>query len=348
MVRSSLGRGLLVAAVVALPLSAFAQVPTAPMPHTPVPVDEFKKGLTAALGDNFEYLGGEAGWTTSAAGTRRAERFWYARVKAKTAGEFAVSYTVEFHFPGMVKTKRQPPDRAVYTFPIRIGEKGAPRVVSGPGSHGGSAYPHANVGDTLLIPVHVDWYVTGHAFAAPAKDEPHVKAFFSVAGDAKHETYLKLAAPKPVVTNDTGGRLDLLASWHSSFGDRPGISVHHSLTGYLEFKQPGEFNLAGRLQDADEKAAGDGVPYRVVAKDQPITVVLEYFSHTEHTGKSRFHMSNYVKPGTVEVRVGDRALVGCGGYVTPAKPVGGKEEERQGVVVIRPFTNVEPYRPEPK
>src|SRR5262249_34904154 len=99
----------------------------------------------------------------------------------------------------------------------------------------------------LLLPVHVDPFRVGHAFAALGQDEREVKAFFSVAGERSHETFLKLAADKPVVRNDAAERADLLASWGNSFGNRPGTETAHSLSAYLQFKKPGEFNLAGRL-----------------------------------------------------------------------------------------------------
>jgi hypothetical protein len=42
--------------------------------------------------------------------------------------------------------------------------------------------------------------------------------------------------------------------------------------------------------------------------------------------------------------VGDRVVIGCGGYVTKEK----QDAHRTGVVVACPFKAVEPYGPVPK
>jgi hypothetical protein len=117
------------------------------------------------------------------------------------------------------------------------------------------------------------------------------------------------------------------------------------LTAYLEFKKPAEFNLAGRLVDADEKEEGQGAPLRALAKDKPVTVVMEHIHYVEYREKSRSSMTSGVPGGTVEARVGDRITVGCGEYTTEGL---GKVDYRTGVVVARPFKAVAPYTPEPK
>ena len=127
----SLCRAGIVAAIVGAWLSSAAPhwAGAADQAEIPVPVEELKKGLMGALGDSFEYLGGEVGRTKGHMGSWSAERFWFTKVRAKTAGEFAVSYSIEFEFSDDVKKNWQPPERAVYTIPIKIGDRGAPRVV---------------------------------------------------------------------------------------------------------------------------------------------------------------------------------------------------------------------------
>jgi hypothetical protein len=259
---------LAVAIATALSLLAVSATDPAGRVEKPVAVEELKKGLMSALGDSFEYLGGEVGRTDARAGGWGAERFWFARVRPKRAGEFALSYTITFDFPAGAGGFGPLPDKAEYILPIKVGNRHAPRLIHPPGS------------------------------------------------------------------------------WGSSTVNRPLTQTRHGLFAYLEFKKPGEFNLSGRLADAEEKAAGGGVSFRVLPGGKPVTVCLEYFEYKEHVGKSTSRSSGSVGPGTLEVRVGDRVLIGCGGYITPAqeKP----EEYRTGVVVVRPFQVVPSYAPEPK
>ncbi len=121
-------------AIIALIFSDASRAADAPDKATaPVPVEELRKGLTSALGDSFEYLGGEIGWTKARIGSWGAERFWFARVRARKPGEFALSYSIRFEFPADTRQNWLKPDRAVYTIPIKIGDRGAARVVL-PGS----------------------------------------------------------------------------------------------------------------------------------------------------------------------------------------------------------------------
>jgi hypothetical protein len=324
-----------------------AELPVAPPPQVPVPVDELKKGLVKALGDDFEFLDGEVGRTRTSVGSMAAERFWFAKVRPKKAGQYAISYVTAFDFEltAAQKANWRWPDRATTLIPIAVGEKGAPRLVH-PGGYGGSAYPHANVGDTLIIPIHVDRYRTGHSFSVPEPKHPQVKAFFSVVGEPLHDKYLKMSAEKPVVKNDTGERVKLLSSWGSSFANRSGSATSHSLSAYLEFAAPGEFNLAGRLADPAAMPESAGFAFRVVAKDKPVTVVLEHSYYREQTGATNVHMSNSLGAGTLEVRVGDRVLIGAGGYHTGE--IDRSKEYRPGVVLTRPFNPIDTYTPDPR
>ena len=185
-----------------------------------VPVETLRKGLMSALGDSFEYLGGEVGRTDGKAGSWKAGRFWFAKVRAKKPGEFAVSYTIDFDFPPHKRWGNRTPDKAIYAIPIKIGDRHAPRVVH-PWTFGASAWPHANVGDTLVIPIHVDRYRTGHRFARVAADDRLVASFFKVVGGARqHQWYLKRASKEPVVRNGAADWVDLLVSWHTGGSPR--------------------------------------------------------------------------------------------------------------------------------
>jgi hypothetical protein len=331
----------LVAAVIGL-LSASRAAEPADAGEQPVAVNELTKGLMAALGDSFEFLGGEVGRTETSIPSRAAGRFWFARVRPRKSGEFAITYTVRFNSPSNLSKETQLPDRAEYLVPIKVGERGAPRVVHA-GQSGGSTYPPANVGDTLLIPIHVDRYRIGHTFATPDKEDSGAKGFFN---RYTHEEYMKLAAARPVVHNETAGRLQLLASWGTSLSDRAGTRNFHSLTAYLEFTKSGEFNLAGRLADAGATGEDGGSAFRVVARDEPITTLLGSVFYQEQRGSSRSGWLGTIGRGTHEMRIGDRVLIECGEY--PAAPMEPVKAYRPGVVVLQPFKAIAPYTPESK
>jgi hypothetical protein len=227
---------------------------------------------------------------------------------------------------------------------MKIGERDAPRIVHPCSTWDGSSYPHANVGDTLVIPVHVDRPRRGHAFALVDKNERNVAAFFTVAGMWSHDRYIKRGADSPVVRNDAAERLDLLASWEHSVSSVSGRRTSHSFGAYLEFKKPGEYNLAGRLADAEETTTDNGTPIRVLPKSQPVTVLLQHILYTDYPGKAKVMESGELPAGTIEARVGDRVELACRGYPTTA--VQPHEAHRQGVVTIKPLRTVPPYSPE--
>ncbi|MBX9585308.1 MAG: hypothetical protein K2X87_33800 [Gemmataceae bacterium] len=327
-----------------LALVVAAGPPAVAPPPRPAPkVADLKAGLTAALGSDFEYLGGELGRCKTSIGTWAAERFWYAKVRPTRAGRYAIGYETGFDFlfpPGDPRAGGWlRPTRAVYVLPIAVGKEGEPRMVG----RGGAAYPHANVGDTLLIPVHVDWHRVGHTFRAIDPADREVASYFSVYGEPVHDGYLKLGTDPSPVTNRAAGKVKLLAGWGTSIGNRPGTHTAHHLSAYREFTAPGEYALGGRLADAKE--AEEVASFRVVAKDRPVTVVLEHVYYTERTVRFRSSGTSHVGGGTPEVRVGDRMVFGAGGYGTGG--LDHPKEYRPGVVEERPFRAAAHYTPEP-
>lgn len=305
----------------------------------PIPVDDLEKGLMTALGDAFEFVGGELGLTRGEVGAWGADRFWFAKVRAKTAGDFAVSYTITLNFPANPNFPPLP-EKAMYLIPIKIGERDAARVIQH-SWQGDWSWPHANVGDTLIIPIHVDRFRIGHTFERRDSKDRDVDSYFLTGGRwVQHDKLMKMAAEKPAVVNDAK-ELDLLASWATSSVFVLKTRASHSNTGYLQFTQPGEFNLVGRLaMDKDDS----GTSFRVAAKDKAVTVCLGHFTYAEHTEKEGATKSCEIASGTVEVRVGDRVVIECGQYVlpNPAKA----EQLQSGVVVSRPFKAIPPYTPE--
>lgn len=321
--------------LLAAPLAA---ADPAPAPR-PVPdVAAFPAGIAAAAGPHFDYLGGEPGLTRTRVGSARAERFWYARLRAKAAGRYVFRYTARFDLSPEMQAKAPWWGTALaYELPVTVGERGTVREVY-PSLTGGSAYPLVNVGDTLLLPVHTDPYRIGHRF------EP-VRTVATDPTLAVREGWAGASFVGPhdpaVVHNAAPADVKLLAGWCRSSGNRPGTETGHSLAAHLEFVRPGAFDLAGRLAAAPAPAAG--LPVRVVAKDRSVTAVLDSFRFTDHADKVKYGSFASVPHGTLEVRVGDRILIGCGGYNTPGltRP----DPDKTGVVEVLPFHDTPAYEP---
>lgn len=302
-------------------------------------VAAFPKDFAAALGEHFEFLGGEKARIECRVGTAAAERFWVAKVRAKTPGRYLFKYTVAFRYPAHVPANWNTPVDAEYYYRIAVGKAGDPRVIH-PYQFGGSAFPHANAGDTLLIPIHADPFRVGHRFE-PVKKVADDDPAFNVIGEDLSAYYRNRKADPPVVRNLAADRTRLLFSWVSSGGNRPGTATRHDLGVFLEFTAAGAFNLAGRLAAA--KTDEPGVPFRVLPKDRPAAVMIEPVGYTEATPKYRSVSSSRIGTGTLEARVGDRVVIDCGGYGTPG--LGGPDPTKTGVVEERPFRDVPPYAP---
>lgn len=323
--------------LLAAPLAA---APVAPEPKRVPDVAAFPAAFGAAVGEHFEFLGGERARIRSSMGSYSAERYWVAKVKPRAAGRYVFSYQSTFHWPEIVtKQWKNKGGDAEYTFRIAVGEAGSPRVIQ-PGGYGGSAYPHLNVGDTLLIPVHADPFRDDHRFA-PVRKLAAGEPGFDILAERTAERYLKGKADPPVVANAAGAHAKLLGTWIGSFGNRPGTATSHSLGAVLEFTTPGTFNLGGRL--AAGKADVAGAPFRVLAKDRPAVVLMESLGYVESNGKFRSSSTSAVRPGTIEARVGDLVIVGAGGYHTSG--LSGPDRDRTGVVEALPFHDVPHYEP---
>ena len=316
----------------------------------PVPAEDLKAGLMGVLGESFEYVGGEAGRANG--GNWNKQRFWFAKVRAMAEGEFALRYAVALHYPPEKGPLRW--DRAEYTLPIKIGPRGGPRFIC-PGEFGGSVWPLANVGDTLVIPVHVDRNQSGHTFKTPDADEERIHTLLRICNEvAKPEHHLDRAAPMALVANRAPDFVEILSTWGKSALPRSSRArIRHSLTAYLEFKKAGKFNLVGRLADENEKEVSDGNIFRspaaafeVVESGEGVTVYLEHIEYAEFVftpglGGYSASSSASMASGPLEVRPGDRLVLSCGGYLTSGRK--DIEAYRHGIVVTQPFEADEPY-----
>jgi hypothetical protein len=147
----------------------------------PAPVvnqDQLKTGLMDVLGDAFEFVSGEVGRVRSRVGSHQADYFWFAKVRAKAAGDYAISYSATFQLPDGVAAGKT---SASYLMPIRVGKVGDARLLRA--TYGSVwAHPCANVGDVLLIPIHSDRYLSYHVFGAVPDDAALMKALVAHAG----------------------------------------------------------------------------------------------------------------------------------------------------------------------
>jgi hypothetical protein len=235
--------------------------------------------------------------------------------------------------------------KKVYVVPIKIGERNTQRVISPTATSSRILWPHANVGDTLVIPIHLDRYLSSHTFAkVDAKDWP-VALYFGSPWQPQ-EFIMKQASAEPVVRNDAGDWVKFIASSHSAGPDHAGDNFIHDLTTYLEFKKAGEISLDGRLADADEKMNRVGTSFRVLPKNEPVTVVIGHSNYTGFHTKGSAGWEDRVPLGTLQARVGDFLIMDCGSYKTSVHE--SPAQVRMGVVTVREFKNVEPFVPEMK
>ena len=338
-----------------------------PPDERPVPTENLRAGLMAALGESFEFVGAEVGSTNvPIVGSREGgRRMWFARVRPTKAGEFAFTYTAKCDESEM-KASILVPVQATYTLPFKIGERGARRVIH-PGKWGGSAYPHANVGDILVMGIHIDANLTDHKFAAisthfdanltndpfgaPRTPSESAASFFETVGAPVEQRYRDRAANPPIVANRAPDQLRLLASWADSSVNRTLTHNHNIIRAYLEFTNPGEFNVDGKFTDVGDKSIDVRRSFRVRKKDAPVTVVLEHEDYTEVSRmkgmpESTMSKSGEIYGGTIEARVGDRICIDCGEYSTPAENK--LDKFRHCEVVLQPFKPAAAYKPEKK
>jgi hypothetical protein len=283
-------------------------------PEKSLSVESIRVGLMSALGDSFEYLGGENGKINQ-------NRFWFAKVRPGKAGEYAVSYTVG---SDSLPDDQQPR----YKIRIKIGERHTQRVLLSDLSD--MEWPLANVGDTVVIPILLDPHRSGQTFVkANAKED---LAYFKNPYRSR-DFLMKQVSAEPVVRNDASDWVELLASLNSSDITHSGLDELHAVTAFLEFRKAGEVSLEGKLAD---RAHGLCMPFRVFPKDEPITVVVK----CSYGGLASW--SGRVPPGTLQVRVGDLLILNCGSYDTilTREKTG---QARTGVVTVCEFKDIEPF-----
>ncbi len=326
----------------------------APAPR-PLPDESgFPAALRAALGPHFEYLGGEPGIARGELGDPPPRRFWLAKIRAKRPGIYTLRYTVRLDPPhlseisGVAKT-------AEYKHYFVVAKAGTKRVFQ-PQLFSGQTYPNATVSDTLILPVHTDPGRREHRFERVVReplDDPgfhHLQDF--------DDWGFRTIDQWPPARVSVPPRLSFVNSWRMFESREPEGRTVSFFGAYLEFSEPGSFNLTARLSHEPPGAPGrqslhallhrecaleiGSTPFRVVPRNQPVTVVLGHFSPMRwYENGSACGWGEQIACGTLEARVGDTVVLDCGIDADP--PDNGPE--RGAVVEALPFRDVRPYEP---
>lgn len=336
--------------LLAAPVTAAERIPA----PRPLPDESgFPAALKAALGDHFEYLGGEPGFTRGVFSDPPPRRFWFAKLRAKRPGLYTLRYTVRLDPPHLDKSSGAA-KTAEYKHYFVVAKAGTKRVFQ-PQLVSGQTYPDATVGDTLILPVHTDPGRREHRFKRVVReplDDPgfHNRRDFD---DWEFRTIgeyppARVTVPPP---------LSYVNSWRI-FDHRESEGRTASFFGaYLEFSEPGSFNLTARLSHESPGVPGrqslhsllhrehalviPSTPFRVVPGNQPVTVVLGGYCPMRRYARGSGSWYEQIAYGTLEARVGDTIVLDCGIDADP--PADGPE--RGAVVEALPFRDVRPYEP---
>jgi hypothetical protein len=279
-------------------------------------LEKLEKGLTAAVGDRFAFVGAKVGWD------RHGDRYWLATLRAREEGEFVLRCGVKYEFPPEVKKAWKVKDGANWTYRIAVGKEGAPRVVE-PGGYA-AAYPLACVRDQIVVPVRLSPCDRDHRFELTRSAPGNDVVFRSLKEIADRGWAVKAGAEAFALRNGAADVLKLVSTRAASFRTRSGSATHHNLSAVFEAVKGGRFGLELKL---GFPAAGGGLPGRIsgpiawafdaVPKGRPLTVTVPRWDAHEYRGKYNSHSSVGVPDEPVRLRVGDRLAPSCGGYATP-------------------------------
>jgi hypothetical protein len=296
-----------------------------PIASPSVSVETLRHGLMEVLGDSFEYLGSEIRTAELEPGSSSENLFWFARVRAKAAGNFAFSYSFRFDYrpsslPDNSMLTRLVARRAmelgtqdkVCTVPISIGPREGTRFISGGGV--GPAWPLANVGDTIVIPIEIGPDRIDFRFSKVDISRSNLQYYFADWAELGARWNKIPPEDRVNIRNDGSEWVRILDGWHVVSPDEPVFNFYHSLNARVAFLKPGGIEIRGHLEGALDDRIIDSQKFRVVQADRGIIVMVEYCMYT---GPGFLSGGEIMKPPAMyEVRVGDLTEITCGSYRT--------------------------------
>lgn len=200
-------------------ISCYAGMPlvaatTAPADTSRQPrLDDLQDGLMLALGDSFEYVGGNVVAEVECDPFRKQD-FWFAKVKVNRAGEYAMSYDVQISpvpassaGDAIIPLSRDGRERVQFIFPIYVAPRGTRRFLN----QQGRAWPPANQGDTVVIPILVGPHIRNPTFAR--HDPKYFTALWLLqSGHYPGAPATRPAAEEPHIRNDAVVWADVVSS----------------------------------------------------------------------------------------------------------------------------------------
>jgi WD40 repeat protein len=316
----------------ALPAVRVTVTKADPKPPTPEQLEQLKKKLVAALGDRFDFVEGRAA-------LKRGERYWLATIRPRREGEFVLRYMVKYDKPDRWGT-----DGQAIVYHLVIGKAGAPRVYHLGWLETVSPYPHACVGDAVTLPVpldHTDNFA-GWKFEMPDRVPKREENWFRIIRDhADKEREIK-KQPGDTEVRNGAEVFDLVTGtveMHTSRLSRG--PTRYTFTSVFEVTKPGKFNIETALT-GKEQPEPPRFSFEVVAKDQPLSVLINRWDVGATAGEAMGGGSVYVTLSRHPLRVGDRLILFSGEYATTgAEPVTHPRVE----VAKKPFAPPpEPFR----
>jgi hypothetical protein len=281
--------GLLTGSIVLVALhlgdgSLAAQPPAAP------DTARLRQSLAATLGPAFDIVRTEL----RADASERAGTFWLVHTRPRRSGDYQFRYTYEY------RDRHRPGDplytHVEHTSVLRVGEAGCWRRYEG---------KDACLGDVLILPVVAGdpaGGYAGHTFEVVRRGD---------AGAAAEPRAAATAAPgADMIANPATAHVRYL-------GSRVEVMPHRSLgfTGVVqaefEAHAPGAFNLSvhpSRADTASPPAAARSVPIVVVARGEPVTVLLanERVRSYHDSGSFASHRGNQYLTTVLLLQPGDR------------------------------------------
>jgi RNA polymerase sigma factor (sigma-70 family) len=300
----------------------------------PGQVEQLQKNLTAALGDRFEFVEGKI------VRDRHDWRFWVATIRARRDGEFVLRCAIKYQNPPQGFPPRY--DGAHLTYHLVIGKAGARRVSNaGTISTLTSAYPHACVGDALVIPVRINPSDAEHRFEMPQMPSEREKVMFPILKEvATSGEAVKAGNSKLKIDNQAKDVLELVAGMVGSGGrDILGKETQHGVQAWFDVKDSGKFNLDIRLQGnlGDKRSEPVQRALEVVPKDRPLTFPIQRWEMRQHSEKRSSTSTGTLASAVQPLRVGDRLLLLCGGFKTPASIQPGQLPAVEVVIAKKQF-----------